>query len=109
MHVEAEGNLLRVRVTVKNIGQRAGKEAVQLYVAAPKAAFDRPVKELKAFCKSRLLQPNESQTVIVMVKREDLASWDETAHRWSVTPGTYTFLVGASATDMKLQTDCNIK
>ena len=109
MHVEAEGNLLRVRVTVKNIGQRAGKEAVQLYVAAPKADFDRPVKELKAFCKSRLLQPNESQMLIMTVKREDLASWDETAHRWSITPGTYTFLVGASATDMKLQTDCNIK
>ena len=91
---------IEVAVTVKNTGKYAGKESVQLYVASSK---ETSVKELKAFAKTHLLKPNESQVLKMTVSRQDLASWDETSHQWISPSGTCTFLIGASATDIRLQ------
>ena len=91
-----------VSVTVTNTGKREGKEVVQLYVAAPDSkAANKPVKELKAFAKTRLLQPGESETVRMTVPATDLASFDEAASAWVVAEGEYQFLVGASSQDVK--------
>ena len=53
---------LKVTLKVKNTGNRAGKEIVQLYVADKTGAASRPVKELKNFVKVEL-QPQEEKTV----------------------------------------------
>jgi beta-glucosidase len=87
--------------TVKNAGNTAGKEVLQLYVSAPGNTMDKPAKELKAFAKTRLLQPDESQTVELKITREQLASFDENAKKWIVEPGEYKFLIGASSRDIK--------
>lgn len=96
-----DGNLIQVSVTVTNDGPRAGKEVAEVYVTAPKGHEDKPAQELKAFAKTRTLQPHESQTLKMTVAKSDLASFDEKASAWVVDPGTYVFKVGASSRDLK--------
>ena len=102
LKAQADGEYIVVSVTVKNTGRRAGKESVQLY--ASKGDY----KELKAFAKTGLLKPGQSQTLMITVSRKDLASWDSTANRWTINTGTYTFLIGASSTDLRQQTTVNL-
>ena len=100
--VTMNGDDITVSVTVKNIGRVAGKEIAQVYVSAPKnKQMPKPAKELKAFGKTALLQPGESETVRMNIGRQQLASWSETAHDWQVDAGTYTIQVGASSTDLR--------
>ena len=94
--------LYTVKVPVKNTGDKAGKEVVQLYVAAPDAkTANKPDKELKAFAKTALLQPGETEIVTLIVPRNSLASFNEEISAWETTPGEYQFLVGASSRDIK--------
>lgn len=98
-----------VTVEIRNTGGHAGKEVVQLYVTAPKGSLEKPVRELKAFAKTDELRPGESQTVTLVVKNEDLASFDEAQSAWVVDEGTYNFLVGASSRDIKAGLEAEIK
>lgn len=75
-------------VEVKNTGKVAGKEVVQLYVSAPDVAANKPEKELKAFAKTKELKPGETTVVTLKVNADDLASYDEAASAWVVTPET---------------------
>ena len=105
-----EGDAIAVKVTVKNTGTRDGKEVVQLYVAAPDAkAANKPVKELKAFAKTKLLKPGESETLTLKVNTADLASFDEAASAWVVAEGEYQLLVAASAADVKAALTASVK
>ena len=98
---DAQGDFT-VRVTIRNSGDRAGKEVAQLYVTAPNArSANKPEKELKAFAKTRELAPGESQTIELRVPHRDLASFDDEASEWVVTPGSYDFLIGASSADIR--------
>ena len=91
-----------VNVTVKNTGAYEGKEVVELYVSAPdNKAANKPVKELKAFAKTKSLKPGESETVTLNVKAADLASFDEANSAWVVAKGEYDFIVAASAKNIK--------
>ena len=97
-----EEDVYTVTVSVKNTGNHEGKEVVELYVSAPdNKAANKPVKELKAFAKTKLLKPGESETVAMSFVESDLASFDEAASAWVVAEGEYQFLVGASSQDIK--------
>lgn len=107
--IKAEGDGYVVTVDVKNTGKVAGKEVVQLYTAAPDAATaNKPEKELKAFAKTPLLQPGQMATVTLKVNADGLASYDEAASAWVVTPGNYKFLVGASSRDIKATLEAEV-
>ena len=99
--VAAGANPYTVNVTVTNAGNTAGKEVVQLYVSAPESIADRPEKELKAFAKTRLLQPGESETLALTLSPDNLATFDETENAWVVAEGTYQLKVGASSKDIR--------
>jgi len=100
--VQVSSEQASVEVTVRNTGSVAGKEVAQVYVSAPKnKQMDKPVKELKGFAKTRLLQPGESETLRISIPRSELASWNETTHQWQVDSGTYTLQVGASSADIR--------
>lgn len=100
--VKFDNGVYTVAVDVQNTGKSAGKEVVQLYVAAPDAAgCNRPEKELKAFAKTAELKPGEKTTVTMKVNAADLAWFDETSSSWVVDAGTYHFLIGASSRDVK--------
>ena len=59
---------ISVSVDVTNTGKYAGKEVVQFYLSAPNKSIDKPSEELKAFVKTKLLQPGETQTIQVSLK-----------------------------------------
>ena len=107
--VKADNGVYTVSVEVKNTGKVAGKEVVQLYVSAPDAATaNKPEKELKAFAKTKELKPGEAVVVTLKVNADDLASYDEAASAWVVTPGNYKFLVGASSRDIKATLEAEV-
>ena len=99
--VANDGTKVTAKVTVKNTGSVTGKEAVQLYVSAPAGTLDKPVKELKAYAKTKELAPGESQELTLTFPTSELASFDEAASAWKVDAGTYTFLFGASSRDIR--------
>ena len=108
--IAQKGDAYEVSVTIKNTGSHEGKEVVELYVSAPdNKAANKPVKELKAFAKTKLLKPGESQTLTLSVKAADLASFDEAASAWVVAEGEYQFLIAASAQDIKATLSAKVK
>lgn len=92
--VRRRGDNTVISVTVTNTGDRAGKEVVPVYVSAPASAMLKPVSELRAFEKTRLLRPGESQRMEFKIPDDALASFDETKSAWVTDAGTYTAHIG---------------
>ena len=108
--IAQKNDIYDVTVTVKNTGSHEGKEVVELYVSAPdNKAANKPAKELKAFAKTKLLKPGESQTLTLSITAPELASFDETASAWVVAEGEYQFLVAASSQDIKATLTAPVK
>lgn len=108
--ISQKGDVYTVTIEVKNTGKMEGKEVVELYVADPLSQqLDKPVKELKAFAKTRNLKPGETETVTMSVKAADLASFDEATSSWKVNAGKYQFLVAASSRDIKASLNADVK
>ncbi|HUB61966.1 MAG TPA: glycoside hydrolase family 3 C-terminal domain-containing protein [Puia sp.] len=92
---------LTATVTVTNSGRVPGKEVVELYVSAPSGSLDKPAEELRAFGKTRLLGPGQSQTLAFVLTAGDLASFDTPSTSWIAGAGEYTVKVGASSADIR--------
>ena len=93
---------LKVRLKVKNTGNRAGKEIVQLYVADKTGAASRPVKELRNFVKVEL-QPQEEKTVEMELDKRSFAWYNTEIHDWYAASGEYEILAAASSRDIRLK------
>ena len=106
--VDSRSTTVTISITVKNTGSVAGKEVAQVYVQAPKGRLEKPVQELKAFAKTRELQPGESQTLTMVIPVRDLASFDEANSQWLTEAGTYTFRIGASSRDIQATTSLKL-
>jgi len=98
---KVNGDNVDVTITVKNTGNVSGKEVVQVYVTAPDGQLQKPSQELKAFAKTRELQPGESQTLTMEIPVRMLASFDEQGSQWLTEAGDYTFKIGSSSRDIK--------
>ncbi len=99
--VKVQGDNISLSVTVKNTGSVSGKETVQVYATAPQGTLEKPAQELRAFAKTRELQPGESQLLTMQLQRRDLASFDEAHSQWLTEGGIYTFRFGASSRDIR--------
>ena len=93
---------LDVNFKVKNTGDVAGKEVVQLYISPEDTIVDRPVKELRRFAKVSL-EPGEEKSVSFKLQSRDFAHFNVCLHDWHVESGSYGILVGASSADLRLK------
>ena len=93
---------MTVTVDIKNTGTVAGKEVAELYLTAPAAKIDKPSIELKGFAKTRLLQPQETQTLTFKLESRSLASFNPDVSSWIAEAGKYEVKIGASSRDIKL-------
>jgi beta-glucosidase len=106
---EANG-VYTVKVDVKNVGNKAGRNVVELFVAAPNSKkANKPAKELRNYTKTKLLEPGQTETVTMTVKTEDLASFNEKASAWKTDAGRYEFLICSSANDVEAKATANVK
>jgi len=108
-NVKVDKDGFTATITVKNTGKVAGREVVELYVAAPAGGLEKPARELKAFAKTKLLAPGESETLTMKVTAYDLASFNEEHSAWETAAGTYQVLFGASVTDIRCTATCKMK
>ena len=77
-------------------------------MSAAKYVIDKPSKELKAFAKTRLLNPGESQTLTMRLTLRDLASFNPEACAWVADKGLYTVEVNASVLKVKQKGTFNL-
>jgi beta-glucosidase len=99
--VAADG-VLQVTVKVKNTGQRASDEVVQMYVQHLGTMVDRPKLELKGFQRVRI-DPGEEKSVTLDLKPRDLAYWDQVRHAWRVEKEQVRVLAGSSSDTLPVQ------
>lgn len=98
---EIKNETINLSVKIKNVGDFAGKEVVQVYVSYPQEER-MPVKELKAFKKSKLLAPGDEVVAAFSVPLEELKKWDLNEKKWKLYKGKYSIKVGSSADDSRL-------
>ena len=90
-----------ITITVTNTGKCKGDEVVQLYLHQDQPSVVQPERQLKAF-ERITLEPGESRIVTFHLDRNDFAIVDADM-KWSVEPGTYDVLIGASSADIRLK------
>ena len=96
---------ITVNVMVKNEGDYAGKDVVQIYASAPyyENGIEKAHKVLVGFAKTKLLQPDETDEVEIIINPYDFASYDyndannDTKTGYIVEHGDYTFYVSKNA------------
>lgn len=91
---------VNITVTIKNTGDTAGQEIVQLYIADIKSSLPRPIKELKGFRKVHLA-PGQATNVRFTIHRDALSYFDPAMHAWVAEPGEFEAIVASSAEDIR--------
>ena len=99
--VAADGTVTAT-VTVKNTGNRAGAEVIQLYVSDRAGNVEMPVKELRGFQKVAL-QPGESRDVSITIGGRAFQYWDEGKNGWTTSLGKRMMLVGTASDNLPLK------
>lgn len=96
-----EKDILSVSVNVKNTGEIAGDEIVQLYISDKYSSITRPIKELKAFKRVRL-KSGESKEITFELDKSAFAYYDSEMN-YIVEAGEFNILVGNSSRDENLK------
>lgn len=104
-----DGENIRIRIRVKNTGDRQGDEVVQLYTGFSGSSADRPVKLLRGFKRVSLL-PDESLTVTFEVEQDKLAMYDPEPGEWVIEKMNYmVYSGGSSDTDNLLESEFELR
>ncbi len=107
LSAEKCGDVIKLSVSVKNVGEYNGKDVVQVYASAPQGKLGKPARELIAFQKTNILTPGESQTIEFNIDIASFASYDDCgksgyAYAWVLEAGEYGVYVGENVRDAKL-------
>ena len=102
------GGSIHIALNVKNAGERAGDEVVQLYVRELAPHERRAVKALRGI--ERLsLKPGETRRVsFTLVPNKDFTHYDVGDRKYAVNKGKYELQVGASSADIRLTTTVSV-
>ena len=100
---------IQIACIVKNTGNTAGKEVIQLYVKSPQGKVEKPIKELKAFAKTKLLNEGESQKITFNISIDDLGYYDTPTNSWKLDQGNYEFLIANDSQSTKLSSKTRLK
>ncbi|MFD8303859.1 beta-glucosidase [Streptomyces sp. NPDC059690] len=103
--VEVEGATARIRV--RNTGERAGREVVQVYLAPTEPGPDRPARLLAGFAGVEA-GPGETAEAVVEIPRRAFEVWDEVVGSWSLVKGSYEIQVSRSIADRRLTATINV-
>lgn len=95
LNVEVEGHTVIAKVTVKNTGDRAGEEVIQLYIHDKVASVTRPIKELKGFSKVSFSQA-ETKVIEFVLSEKELGFFNNEGE-YVVEPGSFEIIVGGSS------------
>ena len=100
---------VKISVEVKNTGEVAGREVAQIYLSKTAQKMGKPVEELVAFAKTKMLSPGEKQTLNFVLKARDLTSFDENTSSWIAEAGKYEVKAGNSSANMEQAGNFNLK
>lgn len=92
---------IELTVQVKNTGNCAGKEIVQVYVSCPSGLLDKEYQRLVAFKKTKELQPKEEETLKILVPVEFMTSYNEADATTLLEKGDYVVKVGNASNNNK--------
>ena len=96
-----EGGRLELSVEIRNTGQRAGDEVVQLYVRYLESRVTRPRQQLVDFQRTHL-EPGGTRSVELLLQAEQLAYWDAGRQCFVVESGLVELQIGRSSRDIEL-------
>jgi beta-glucosidase len=102
------GSHCTVTITIRNTGQVAGKEIVQLYVRPVKPGLKRPMRELKAFSKVHL-EPGEAKIVEHSLHPRDFQYFDASRSGWVLDAEAFVIEVASSSRDVRLSSTATCK
>ncbi|MFE9018571.1 glycoside hydrolase family 3 C-terminal domain-containing protein [Streptomyces sp. NPDC007808] len=102
---EAEGSTVTVRV--RNRGERAGREVVQVYLAPSAPDAGRPARWLAGFAGVQA-GPGETVEAVVELPRRAFEIWDEETERWTFVKGSYEIQAGRSIADRRVTATINV-
>ena len=95
--LESDGKILAI-AEVRNTGNVPGREVVQVYYSAPQGKLGKPSRVLSAYKKTKLLQPNEKETLVMSFDINSMASFDDLGKvqksAYVLEKGTYSFFIG---------------
>ncbi len=98
-----EEKILSVCADVRNVGNHAGKEVLQVYYEAPSGRLGKPARELAMFAKTKKLLPGESQTLKLSFSISDMASYDdENEFAYILEKGLYKIYLGTDVRSASL-------
>jgi beta-glucosidase len=90
-----------VTVSVRNTGNRPGREVVQLYASRPDSVVERAPRWLVGSAVVEAATGETAEAAITVADR-NFRHWDSSAHAWTVEPGTYQLHAGRSVVDLSL-------
>lgn len=102
---------ITVEVSVKNIGDVAGKDVVQVYFSAPfyEGGIEKSAIELAAYAKTKELAPGDSETLVISFDKEDMASYDSaTEQAWVLDEGGYKIHVAHDVRNFEKSFEYNV-
>ena len=99
--IDVKNDTINISLNIKNTGTIPGKEIIQFYIKKMNSKIDRPSQELKAFTKTKLIEPEAMERVSVKIPIKELSYWDEKKNDWALEKGSYNIKVGASSRDIR--------
>ena len=99
-------NTIKVDISVTNIGDRVGKEVVQLYISSLDSKLFRAKQELKKF-KKITLNPGERKEINFILDKDCFTYYNTETHDWQIEKGKYSINIGSSSRNIKFSTIIN--